>query len=126
MLNQTVRQIILRFVNKNMNEEVEAKEEKPVWPLLDSNTMPMTPQHHTMPMPTTPQGAPVNQGLEFELPLELQQQGWRRFWSKRENRPYFWNKLTGESLWEMPLLKPHYDPITGTYKPNKTQFYNKR
>lgn len=38
--------------------------------------------------------------------------GWRKFWSKRENRPYFWNKLSGESLWEMPVAKPQFDPIT--------------
>lgn len=38
--------------------------------------------------------------------------GWKKFWSKRENRPYFWNKLTGESLWEMPVIKPQFDPIT--------------
>ncbi|KAL3283401.1 hypothetical protein HHI36_006547 [Cryptolaemus montrouzieri] len=31
---------------------------------------------------------------------------------KRENRPYFWNRLSGESLWEMPVLKPQFDPIT--------------
>ncbi|XP_063973188.1 mRNA (2'-O-methyladenosine-N(6)-)-methyltransferase isoform X1 [Diachasmimorpha longicaudata] len=49
---------------------------------------------------------------EPELSPELQQQGWKRFWSKRENRPYFWNKLTGESLWVMPSLKPQFDPIT--------------
>lgn len=47
------------------------------------------------------------------MSIELQQQGWKKFWSKRENRPYFWNKLTGESLWVMPLLKqPQFDPIT--------------
>ncbi|KAJ8679825.1 hypothetical protein QAD02_015612 [Eretmocerus hayati] len=50
--------------------------------------------------------------LDAELSVELQQQGWKKFWSKRENRPYFWNKLTGESLWVMPSLKPHFDPIT--------------
>lgn len=44
--------------------------------------------------------------MEPELSVELQQQGWKKFWSKRENRPYFWNKLTGESLWVMPSLKP--------------------
>lgn len=43
--------------------------------------------------------------VEPELSAELIQHGWRKFWSKRENRPYFWNKLTGESLWEMPSLK---------------------
>lgn len=47
-----------------------------------------------------------NAFVEPELSIELQQQGWKKFWSKRENRPYFWNKLTGESLWVMPSLKP--------------------
>ncbi|CAH0557430.1 unnamed protein product [Brassicogethes aeneus] len=96
-----------------MNEEVDVKEERPMWPPGDgANVSPIPPQHISMPMPTTPQGAPMNQGVECELPFELQQQGWKRFWSKRENRPYFWNKLTGESLWEMPVLKPQFDPIT--------------
>nr|CAH7716933.1 unnamed protein product [Callosobruchus chinensis] len=95
-----------------MNQEVETKEEKPNWPPVD-NAAPQTPQPHVnIPVPTTPQGPPINQGMEFELPLELQQQGWKKFWSKREKRPYFWNKLTAESLWEMPVLKPQFDPIT--------------
>ncbi|XP_056641507.1 mRNA (2'-O-methyladenosine-N(6)-)-methyltransferase [Diorhabda carinulata] len=97
-----------------MNEEVEAKEEKliPMWPPMESGTSPGPQSHVIMPIPTTPQGAPLNQGLEYELPFELQHQGWKKFWSKRENRPYFWNKITGESLWEMPVLKPQFDPIT--------------
>lgn len=52
------------------------------------------------------QGTPPGSFPELELSLELQQQGWKKFWSKRENRPYFWNKLTGESLWVVPSLKP--------------------
>ena len=39
-----------------------------------------------------------------DLPPELLTAGWRRFWSKRESRPYFFNKLTNESMWEMPPL----------------------
>lgn len=50
-------------------------------------------------------GLPINAYIEPELPIELLQQGWKKFWSKRENRPYFWNKLTGESLWEFPPLR---------------------
>ncbi|XP_046411649.1 mRNA (2'-O-methyladenosine-N(6)-)-methyltransferase isoform X1 [Neodiprion fabricii] len=50
--------------------------------------------------------------IDSELSTELQQQGWKKYWSKRENRPYFWNKSTGESLWVPPLLKPQFDPIT--------------
>lgn len=41
-----------------------------------------------------------------DLPPELLQAGWRKFWSKRENRPYFFNLVTNESLWEMPILSP--------------------
>lgn len=40
--------------------------------------------------------------IDHELPPELIQQGWRKFWSKRENRPYYWNRASGESLWDMP------------------------
>ncbi|XP_017889965.1 phosphorylated CTD-interacting factor 1 isoform X2 [Ceratina calcarata] len=58
------------------------------------------------------QGTPPGAFPEPELSPELQQQGWKKFWSKRENRPYFWNKLTGESLWVVPPLKPQFDPIT--------------
>lgn len=40
-------------------------------------------------------------------------QGWRKFWSKRENRPYYWNKSSGESLWDMPgqSFDPLRDPL---------------
>lgn len=67
--------------------------------MLDHN-LPLA--HNAMQMPQNPH---VCGFIEPELSLELMQQGWRKFWSKRENRPYFWNKLTGESLWEMPSLK---------------------
>lgn len=100
-----------------MNEETEVKvpEERPAWPPMDNvNMSPIPTPHLSISMPSTPQGAPVNTTNfpEFDLPFELTQQGWRKFWSKRENRPYFWNKLTGESLWEMPAIKPQFDPIT--------------
>ena len=39
-----------------------------------------------------------------DLPADLLAAGWRRFWSRRERRPYFYNKLTSESRWEMPTL----------------------
>ncbi|XP_025833905.1 phosphorylated CTD-interacting factor 1 [Agrilus planipennis] len=98
-----------------MNEEVEVKltDDRAVWPPPEGlNTSPIPSQH--LGVPTTPQGAPANVAAfsECDLPFELVQQGWRKFWSKRENRPYFWNKLSGESLWELPLIKPHFDPIT--------------
>lgn len=57
-----------------------------------------------MPVPQTPAGAPPPGHPQFEvdLPPELLQQGWRKYWSRRENRPYFFNRANGETLWEMP------------------------
>nr|XP_040234550.2 mRNA (2'-O-methyladenosine-N(6)-)-methyltransferase [Anopheles coluzzii] len=79
----------------------------------------LTPTKTTPPdVAHTPSGAaPGAPGANFneELAPELTQQGWRKFWSKREGRPYFWNKLTGESLWEPPQLNrgpPQFDPLT--------------
>lgn len=37
-----------------------------------------------------------------DLPLNLVEAGWRKFWSQRENRFYFFNKLTNKSMWDMP------------------------
>ncbi|KAL5022155.1 hypothetical protein ScPMuIL_001310 [Solemya velum] len=48
-----------------------------------------------------------------DLPVELLQAGWRRFWSKREQRPYYFNKNSNESLWDMPQLEVgQHDLIT--------------
>ena len=65
-------------------------------------------QSHSSPAPPSPVGGGTpHPDLEHDLPAELLQQGWRKFWSKRENRIYFWNKASGESLWEMPPLRPN-------------------
>ncbi|XP_015271989.1 PREDICTED: phosphorylated CTD-interacting factor 1 [Gekko japonicus] len=42
-----------------------------------------------------------------DLPDELVQAGWEKCWSKRESRPYYFNRFTNQSLWEMPLLGQH-------------------
>lgn len=97
-----------------MNEDntVKVSEDRNMWPPVDLSTGNSTPSPHTVQIVST-QGASIIPGnAECDLPLELSQQGWKRFWSKRENRPYFWNRLTGESLWEMPSIKPQFDPIT--------------
>lgn len=62
----------------------------------------------------TPHGppGPVIPYYAEELSSEQFQQGWRKLWSKRENRPYFWNKQNGESLWEMPGAIRPFDPLT--------------
>lgn len=76
----------------------------------------MTPTKTTPPdMSHTPQTMPGNQtpgpNYSEELHPELINQGWRRFWSKREGRPYYWNKQTGDSLWEPPSLDFLTDPL---------------
>uniref|UniRef100_A0A0B8RQT2 mRNA (2'-O-methyladenosine-N(6)-)-methyltransferase n=1 Tax=Philothamnus irregularis TaxID=1899461 RepID=A0A0B8RQT2_9SAUR len=53
--------------------------------------------------PTSPKPARLVQ----DLPDELVQAGWEKCWSKRENRPYYFNRFTNQSLWEMPLLGQH-------------------
>ena len=59
-----------------------------------------------MPVPQTPAGAPPpgHPQFEIDMPPELLQQGWRKYWSKRENRPYFFNRANGQTLWEMPEM----------------------
>jgi hypothetical protein len=46
--------------------------------------------------------------FETDLPMELLNQGWRKFWSRRENRPYFFNRVSGDTMWEMPPIFNHH------------------
>lgn len=80
-------------------------------------TAPLTPG----PVPQTPIGGPPPTpfsngppgGPEHDLPPELLSAGWRKFWSKRENRWYWWNCNSGESLWDPPPLPGRYPPQPG-------------
>lgn len=45
--------------------------------------------------------------LVQDLPEELVHAGWEKCWSRRENRPYYFNRFTNQSLWEMPVLGQH-------------------
>uniref|UniRef100_A0A8C5CHS5 Phosphorylated CTD interacting factor 1 n=1 Tax=Gadus morhua TaxID=8049 RepID=A0A8C5CHS5_GADMO len=74
------------------------------------------------PVTLSPSGSTPSQGSPLsptsaskgpELPDELLQAGWGRCWSKRENRPYYFNRFTNQSLWEMPVLGQH-DVIVST------------
>lgn len=84
----------------------------------DNSYLPMTPEithcngagPMMSPGPLSPGQVPNDQ--VHNLPLELLQAGWRRFWSQREGREYFYNKLTRESKWEMPLLPGQVDPFS--------------
>ena len=86
-----------------------------------TSTSPSTPTPHTpagqlnhpVGMPSTPGlaymspgPAPLSPDPVHDLPPELLAAGWRRFWSRREKMPYFFNKITNESRWEMPVLGP--------------------
>lgn len=51
-----------------------------------------------------------------DLPPELLHAGWRCFWSRRERRPYFFNKLTNESRWEMPPISGQVSDVTNIYQ----------
>ena len=47
-------------------------------------------------------GQSSNDTSAHDLPAELLDGGWRKFYSKREGIYYFYNKITNESKWEMP------------------------
>ena len=63
---------------------------------------PGTPGPQPIPQTPSPAPPPGNPNFEVDLPHELLQQGWRKFWSRREGRPYFFNRANGETLWDMP------------------------
>lgn len=44
---------------------------------------------------------------------ELVQAGWSKCWSRRENRPYYFNRFTNQSLWEVPVLGQHDVIVSG-------------
>jgi hypothetical protein len=67
--------------------------------------VPQTPHGSAPPMAAAP-GHPS--AFETDLPLELLNQGWRKFWSRRENRPYFFNRVSGDTMWEMPPIFNHH------------------
>eukprot|EP00095_Tigriopus_kingsejongensis_P012277 maker-scaffold577_size191314-snap-gene-0.35 protein:Tk12277 transcript:maker-scaffold577_size191314-snap-gene-0.35-mRNA-1 annotation:"phosphorylated ctd-interacting factor 1" len=55
------------------------------------------------PLPLEPiEGAEGGPTSEVDLPPDLLHQGWRKFWSKRESRPYYFNRLTGDTMWDLP------------------------
>lgn len=68
--------------------------------------------------------SPKPNRLVQDLPDELVQAGWEKCWSKRENRPYYFNRFTNQSLWEMPVLGQHdviSDPLGLNAAPMPTE-----
>ena len=63
---------------------------------------PGTPGPQPIPQTPSPAPPPGNPNFEVDLPHDLLQLGWRKYWSRRENRPYYFNRGNGETLWDMP------------------------
>ncbi|KAJ8302948.1 hypothetical protein KUTeg_019344, partial [Tegillarca granosa] len=104
----------LELSTQSPTEEKETKQEMPNNTSQQPN--PEKPLHVQIPpvnnhdklqrqdsVPFSPQS--MSPDPVHDLPVELLQAGWRKFWSKRESRPYFFNKNTNESLWDMPMLE---------------------
>lgn len=72
-------------------------------PLFSPTSNPRTsPSSGTSPDRSFDSGA----SSQSDLPQELLQNGWRRCWSTRERRWYYFNKLTQEAKWEPPVGAP--------------------
>ena len=81
-------------INNNVNNHGASQAVPPLKIPPPGNTAgPMTPGTPGS-APGTPAGPPPPGHPQFEvdLPPELLQQGWRKYWSRRENRPYFFNR----------------------------------
>ena len=69
----------------------------------DDQATTMTPGPSPVPSVAPPPNYPQ---FEVDLPLELLERGWRKYWSRRESRAYFFNKETGETVWNQPEILP--------------------
>ncbi|XP_070492618.1 mRNA (2'-O-methyladenosine-N(6)-)-methyltransferase [Chironomus tepperi] len=98
-------------IRQQQSQTISSPTSAPKLPIaaVNNQTQPPVGQIQQQP-PTTPQ--PQQPEYGDELHPELVRQGWKKFWSKRENRPYYWNKITNESLWETPVLNRQFDPLT--------------
>ncbi|XP_070536314.1 mRNA (2'-O-methyladenosine-N(6)-)-methyltransferase-like isoform X2 [Ptychodera flava] len=92
-------------------------QERPLYSQTTPSPQPFSPQGHMTPspQPVMSPSTPTSPDPVHDLPEELLQAGWRKFWSKRERRPYYFNKNTNESLWDTPQLGsppfPRNDPL---------------
>lgn len=99
-------------LNDSANSSLSCGSPPPPSTPTKSSPPELTAQAHT---PQGPPTVPHSSAASFgeELPTYMVNQGWRKFWSKREHRPYYWNKATGESLWDIPGNQgKEFDPLT--------------
>uniref|UniRef100_UPI00398F8637 mRNA (2'-O-methyladenosine-N(6)-)-methyltransferase isoform X2 n=2 Tax=Pristiophorus japonicus TaxID=55135 RepID=UPI00398F8637 len=92
-----------------------------LWKVCRADAKEMASENHSslqadptaivQPAGTSDQGQPSSpksvKPVAQDLPDELVQAGWSKCWSRRENRPYYFNKFTNQSLWEMPVFGQH-------------------
>ena len=69
----------------------------------DDEATKTTPGPSPIPYGTAPPDYPQ---MEVDLPPELLERGWRKYWSRRESRPYYFNVETGATVWNQPEILP--------------------
>ncbi|XP_063816546.1 mRNA (2'-O-methyladenosine-N(6)-)-methyltransferase isoform X4 [Pseudophryne corroboree] len=84
--------IYMDFVHRKMARDNHGNSQE------DAALISLSPSTSSSPRPPRPLS---------DLPDELLQAGWEKCWSKRESRPYYFNRFTNQSLWEMPVLGQH-------------------
>ena len=107
--NEDDEVVVLQEIQKENRPSIASSSSSGVDQTLVGLSPTRTPVHtpHPLPKAKAPIAAPTPSHLqtqlqfEADLPPELLQQGWRKHWSQRENRQYFFNCNTEESLWEM-------------------------
>ena len=55
--------------------------------------------------PLSPQTTSPNNPHVYDLPPALIEKGWRKWWSQRLNRHYYYNKFSNESVWDEPSIE---------------------
>ena len=79
------------------------------------------PQSSSASAHSTSSQSSSGQDTAHDLPIDLLNAGWRKYWSRREGRFYFFNKNSNQSVWEMPKLggyDPSRDPLGLTHSAN--------
>lgn len=72
-----------------------------------STTKPPELPGNSAPLPSVRAPPPTDCPVCVCVTDELVQAGWSKCWSRRENRPYYFNRFTNQSLWEVPVLGQH-------------------
>ena len=99
--NETLMKPRTRTIPQNSTDNSQHNNVPPPLKMPPPEGIPMRPDT-PCPSPVTQTPIPPPGHPQFDLPPELLEQGWEKYWSSREKRPYFFNKVNGERRWEMP------------------------